>query len=60
MPSAPGDPGISRLVSITLSHRSAPGAEAPSAGAATPAAVTRRRWARALAARVVPVTCLAA
>lgn len=109
MPSAPCDPSISRLVSTTLSHRSAPGAGAPSAGAATLAdalfasalqrsdhptpgqvrqaiaaaaaayggygcaarvaqafgehpetAVTRMRWARALAARVVPVTCLAA
>ena len=113
MPSAPCDPSISRLVSTTLSHRSAPGAGAPSAGAAAPAAtladalfasalqrsdhptpgqvrqaiaaaaaayggsgcaarvaqafgenpetaVTRMRWARALAARVVPVSCLAA
>lgn len=109
MPSAPCDPSISRLVSTTLSNRSAPGAGAPGAGAATLAdalfasalqradhptpgqvrqaiaaaaaayggsgcaarvaqafgehpetAVTRMRWARALAARVVPVTCLAA
>ena len=106
MPSAPCDPSI---ISTTLSHRSALGAGAPSAGAATLAdalfasalqrsdhpapaqvrqaiaaaaaayggsgcaarvaqafgenpetAVTRMRWARALAARVVPVSCLAA
>src|SRR5690348_17087721 len=35
MPSVPCDPSISRLVSTTLTHRSAPGAGAPSAGAAT-------------------------
>ena len=109
MPSAPCDPSISRLVSSTLSHRSAPGAGAPSAGTATPAdalfasalqrsehptpgqvrqaiaaaaatyggrgcaarvaqafgehpetAVTRMRWAQALAARALPTPCLAA
>jgi len=38
VPSALCDPSISRLISTTLSHRSAPGAGAPSAGAATPAA----------------------
>jgi hypothetical protein len=106
VPSAPCDPSISRLVSTTLSNRSAPGAGAPGAGAATLAdalfasalqradhpapgqvrqaiaaayggsgcaarvaqafgehpetAVTRMRWARTLAARAIPATCLTA